>query len=278
MRLADLRPGWATDFILHRDGALILERPDALVVRTPANPHFYWGNCLVLPQAPRDADVAHWLARFADEIGGPQPASRHVAIGVDAPREGREFPAWRAAGFEVTDTTMLRLMPGELQAPSAPPRGAVAFEVLDFAADGEAVIDVEMTDAQDFEPNAYRAYRRIQLQRFARLQAQGLAHWFGLVCDGHLAATCGLVRDRAGPGGTARFQFVVTHSDFRRRGLCSTLVHRVSAFAFDTWGAAEVYMGAVPTDVAIGIYRARGYRPVSDAFQFQRNAPEDRPA
>lgn len=277
MKLGDLRPGWATDFILHRDGAQILERTDWLVVRTPSNPHYYWGNCLVVPQAPADADLDRWLARFADEISGPQPASRHVAIGVDAPREGRAYPAWQAAGFEVIDTTMLRLRPGELQ-PAPPPRVDATFRRLDFAADGEAIIDVEMTDAGAFEPEGYRAYRRLQQQRYARLQAQGLAHWFGLACDGRLAATCGLLRDRAARGATARFQFVVTHADWRRRGLCGALVHAVSAFALHDWGAAEVYMAAVPTDVAIGIYRARGFVGVGDSFQLQRNAPEDRRA
>ncbi len=31
MRVKDLRPGWRTEFFLHRDGALIAERDDAIV-------------------------------------------------------------------------------------------------------------------------------------------------------------------------------------------------------------------------------------------------------
>ena len=33
MRLADLRPGWHTDFVLHRFGAEVEEQDDCLVVR-----------------------------------------------------------------------------------------------------------------------------------------------------------------------------------------------------------------------------------------------------
>ena len=55
VRLADLRPGWRTDFILHRFGAEVIEREDCLVVRTPCNPTYYWGNCLHLPRLPTES-------------------------------------------------------------------------------------------------------------------------------------------------------------------------------------------------------------------------------
>ena len=100
VRLADLRPGWRTDFILHRFGAEVIEREDCLVVRTPCNPTYYWGNCLHLPRLPTDAELGHWLRRFDEEIAHVQPASRHVAIGSDAPYGGESLPTWEAAGFD----------------------------------------------------------------------------------------------------------------------------------------------------------------------------------
>jgi ribosomal protein S18 acetylase RimI-like enzyme len=278
MRLAELRPGWHTDFVLHRFGAEVLEREDCLVVRTPANPSFYWGNCLLLPQAPRDEDLALWLARFDAEIAQRQPLSRHVAIGVDAAYGGQPLPAWRAAGFHVQRTTMLCLHPGGLQPPARPARGGVTVRPLDLATEHDAVIEVEATDAGGFEPAGYRAYLRLQGQRYRAMQAAGLLHWFGLWCDGTLAASCGLLRDAAAPGASARFQRVVTHDAWRRRGLCTALVHAVTRHAFEQWRAAAVYMAADPDDVAIGIYRTLGYRDLSAAFGLQRNAPQDRGA
>ena len=42
-----LPPGWATDLaILELCGSVVEDRTDHLLVRTPGNPGFHWGNCL----------------------------------------------------------------------------------------------------------------------------------------------------------------------------------------------------------------------------------------
>jgi ribosomal protein S18 acetylase RimI-like enzyme len=110
------------------------------------------------------------------------------------------------------------------------------------------------------------------------LHARGQCEWFGAWCDGVLAADCGLVRDRAAPGATGRFQRVATHPAWRRRGLCSALVHHVSRHAQQAWGVAEVIMVADPADVAIGIYRGLGYRAFEQEWCLERRAPEDQRA
>lgn len=271
MRLADWREGWRTDAIPHRFEGEIVERDDCLVVRTPANPTYYWGNCLVVQQPPADGELAHWLARFDDEIVRHQPGSQHVAIGIDAEWRSETWPAWQAAGFEVIVNHMLRLQPGDLQ-PARVPRGDVQLRELDLAREAEALIEVEMTDDGGFEPEGYRTYRRRSHARHAAMQAAGALTWFGLWCDGTLAATCGLMRD----GVQGRFQHVVTHAAFRRRGLCSALVHAVSRHALDRWGCQGVYMAADPDDVAIGIYRSVGFRDLSTATGLQRRPPQDR--
>ena len=231
MRIADLRPGWDTDFILHRFGA---------------------------------------------EIEHRQPASRIVAIGVAAAWDGRALKEWTADGVKLVQTRMLQLVPGSLRAPVRAARGPTAVRRLDLAAEAEALYDLEGTDADAFEPESYRAYLRLQGARYRSMEAAGLLHWFGLFCDGHLAATCGLMRSAAAPGASARFQRVVTHPAYRRRGLCSALVNAVGRFALGQWGAGAVYMAAEPEDVAIGIYRTIGWHDLSSAYGLQRNAPEDR--
>ena len=278
MQPQDLRPGWRTDLILHRYGGELLSRATHLVVRTSANPTFYWGNCLVLPTAPRDEDLSLWLARFEADITRGQPASAHVAIGVDAPLDGRTYPSWQAAGFEIQVTHMLRLQPGQLQLPAHPVRGPVVFRKLDLATESEALIELEMTHTEAFEPEGYRQFRRRQHERHRLMQLDGLMQWFGLWCEGTLAAACGLMREGAEPGVSGRFQFVTTHAAWRRRGLCTALIHAVSEFGFTHWRVADLYMVADPDDVAIGIYRSLGYRDVDSGFALQRNAPQDRRA
>src|SRR3990167_10258089 len=112
MRLSDLSLGWQTEFSGHRLDARIDAHADCIAVCTEATPTFYWGTCLILPRAPADADLAHWLARFDQLIAAGRPAVRHVAIGIDAPRGDTVLPVWLAAGFHHHDPPALALRPG----------------------------------------------------------------------------------------------------------------------------------------------------------------------
>ena len=277
MTLDELRPGWRTDFILHREGALVHERADCIVVRTPANPDFYWGNFLLLPEPPRDDALAHWLGRFDEEITAPQPASGHVALGVNGPPLAAGLPSWTVAGFELIETAVIELLPGELRPPRRAARGVVQVRPLDLVCEMEAVIAQQLADPHGFEPAGYERHRRAQMQRYAAMAARSTALWFGAWCDGVLAADCGLMRDGTAAGATGRFQHVSTHPDFRRRGLCSALVHEVARHGFEAWQLARVVMCADPEDVAIGIYEDLGFRRIDREWALQLRAPQDCP-
>src|SRR5262249_9144071 len=68
--------GFQTDVALRvLEGAETADRGDYLVVRTPVNPDFYWGNFLLLRTWPEAGSADRWLTRFAAEF----PAARHVA-------------------------------------------------------------------------------------------------------------------------------------------------------------------------------------------------------
>ena len=276
MTLDELRPGWRSDFILHRHGAVVTERPDCLVVRTPANPHFYWGNFLLLPQAPGDGELAHWMDRFDAEITRLQPASQHVALGINGAPKGETLPTWVSAGFELMPTAVLELRPGRLLPPQRAARGDVQVRPLHLGHELEAVVALQCADAEGFEPRHYEQHRRAQMQRYARMAELGEALWFGAWCNGVLAADCGLMRDGTAPGGLGRFQHVSTHPLWRRRGLCSTLVHEVSRYGFAQWGLARTLMCADPDDVAIAIYEGLGFERIDHEWCLQLRAPHDR--
>ena len=75
-------PGYATDLVLlAREGGVVEEHDDHLVVRTPANPTYHWGNCLILRRAPEPGTLADWLEVFR----AAHPGALHVAIGIDDP-------------------------------------------------------------------------------------------------------------------------------------------------------------------------------------------------
>lgn len=270
MLLNDLMPALRCEFILHRFDAEVQERPDCLVVRTPANPLYYWGNFLMLPQTPDDADLPHWLHRYQAEVAHAVPGVQHACFGFNStPPPAEALPAWRAAGFERQDAQVLRLQRGELLAPPAP-RGQVVVRPIDWDRELDATLALQCSDSQGHEPQGWRRFRQAQMQRYAAMQQAGQAEWFGAWCDGTLAADCGLLRD--GPDG--RFQTVFTHPAWRRRGLCRALVHGVSQWAFDA-GLQTLWMMADPNEVAIHLYRALGYADQAGSWGLMRRPAGD---
>jgi len=276
MRVQDLRPGWRTDFLLHRVGGEVIERDDCIVVRTPGNEGFYWGNCLMIGETPADADLAHWLRRFDEEVAAGRPGVRHVAIGVNTvPPPDEALPAWREAGFEMIETATMRLMPGQLRAqPEADVDPQPRLRPIDFSRDIPLFVDLQSADPQGHEPAGYRRFREAQMRRFAQLYAMGLGDWFGLWHGDTLVADCGLLRD----GALGRFQNVQVHPAWRRRGLCRALVHAVCRWGFERWGMTELLMCADPEDVAIDIYESLGFERFDREWGLQRNPPEDEAA
>jgi ribosomal protein S18 acetylase RimI-like enzyme len=274
MRAEDLGLGWRSHLLACRFGGEIIERDDCIVVRSPSNPTYYWGNCLILGEPPRDGDLAHWLDRFDDEIASRQPESAHLAFGIDTAVLDDPLPAWRAAGIdEIDDTAVLTLSRDAL---SAPPvvrdTPGLVLRALELPAEVDLAVEAQTAAREiSFEENGYRAYRTSAMQRVAAMQAAGIAQWLGAFVGAELAADCGLVHD----GTMGRFQHVETQPAWRRRGLCRALIHHVCRHAFDTLGLRTLVMCADPHDVAIGIYRSVGFEQVETHWCLQRRPPRD---
>jgi RimJ/RimL family protein N-acetyltransferase len=271
--------GWRTDLIFARFDGQVIDRGNHLCVRTPGNPTFWWGNFLLFQHAPGPGDLERWTALFEEEIASRQPDSRHRAFGVDVRERLVLPPAFAAAGFTLAEATVLTLAREQLLAPTKAMPAGVSFEVLDLPRDGAAVVDKQVAvDSGRFEPTGYREFAQRQIERYAAMQAAGLGRWFGLVArvDGRavLVASCGLFRASTRADDPAsrlgRFQYVSTHPAWRRRGLCTALVHAVCRHGFDAMGLDTLVMVADPDDVAIGVYESLGYRRGTSTWQFER--------
>ena len=267
--------GWQTDLIFARFDGEIVDRGNHLLVRTPANPTFWWGNFLLFQHAPGAGDLERWMALFEEEIGARQPESRHRAFGIDVRERVALPPDFAAAGFTLNEATVLTLAREQLREPPKALPGGFEFDVLELPRDGAAVVDKQVAvDAKRYEAIGYRVFAERQMARYAAMQRAGLGHWFGLVTHvgggAVLAASCGLFRDPARHDGQGRFQYVSTHPDWRRRGLCTALVHAACRHGFEAMDLRTLVMVADPDDVAIGVYESLGFRRGVSTWQLER--------
>ncbi len=272
--------GWRTHLIFPRFDAQVIARPDYLLVRTPHNPNFWWGNFLLFDHVPAPGEAAQWLAWFDTEFAAQRSASGHIAFGVDS-HDPFEMPTeLLRAGFTRHAEAVLTMRRGELRDPPQPL--APGFRIAALALPAQLSLAVEQqvaSDEGDHLPVAgYRAFRERQMLRYTAMVQAGLGQWFGVfartVQGEELVADCGFFRDGE-PGTTTdaslgRFQFVSTHPAWRRRGLCRALIHAVCRHGFDSMGLHTLVISADPDDVAIGLYESLGFQRGVSTWHFER--------
>jgi RimJ/RimL family protein N-acetyltransferase len=246
MRVTSL--GYRTDVALRTmEGAEVTDHGDHLVVRSPDNPNFWWGNFLLLAQAPRPGEAASWVARFEAEF----PTARHVALGVDTADGEAELPGDLAvAGLEVERAVVMTA--AEVMPPARPNTDA-EIRPLGSDADWRLSVDLAIRCADSGDESDYLERRAMSRRRMTQA---GIGVWFGAFDGDRLLAQLGLfdVGDRYG-----RYQHVETDPAARRRGLAGTLLWYAGRYGHEVLGTRKFVIVADPADEAIRVYRASGF-------------------
>ena len=247
---------YATDLAARvAEGGTVEQADGFRVVGTPANRAFRWGNFLLADRAADLVDPGRWVLRHRAAF----PDLDFTTVGVDDPDAGFDESAWRAAGFEVERSAVLRAAAGGVALTDAD-----AEEIAGDAAwaDVEA-IELELGAGETDHPAFVR--RRIDAERSA--VRAGRAAWLGLRADGRIVSALGVL---PAPGGTARYQNVGTLAAYRRRGAAGRLVGAAAALAAERWGCTELVLVADPEGPAIALYRRLGFRDAETQVQLTR--------
>lgn len=255
--------GYRTDLMLLQLGGSTVTPGDGhLVVRTPANPEYWWGNYLLFATPVPAGGVEARLAEFAAAF----PSARHVAWGIDGTDGTAYEPAVaaeiRASGFELGRDTVMTAT-----AVRRPAEAAVDAEFRRLSGDTDWDQLLDLRAAVNLTGRATRTFLAGQVQTARHLTEAGHSAWFGAFRDGRLVAALGIASDG---GGLARYQNVETHPDWRRRGLAGRLVYDAGTFALSEFGARTLVMVADPGYTAIRLYRALGFSDTEMQAQLTR--------
>lgn len=250
---------YRTDLALLRLGGSIVEDGgDRLVVRTPDNPTFHWGNFVLLDRPPTAAEVPSLLA----DLDATFPESHHRAIGIDGTvARVDELAPLQEAGLSVDVATVLTA-----RATQPPPRPDTEASYRPLVGDDDWRQRV-MLSARCNEDRPAAEYLRFATARAATdraLTEAGHGAWWGAFLDGRLVSSLGLFR--AGDG-LARFQTVETDPDLRGRGLAGTLVHHAGQWGLAELGIETLVMVADPDYVAVRVYRSVGFEDTEQQTQ-----------
>jgi GNAT superfamily N-acetyltransferase len=260
--MPDLSPGWVTDLaVLRHTGSTVEDRGDHLVVRTPDNPQFHWGNCVFMT----DEDAVDDVERCLDAFGSAFPSATWVAIGLI--RMPADEAPWTERGLklELDDVLSTRTLP--LQLPLAEGYTARRLTGEDWERSVlRALRENERT--REYEPRSHERFVRAQAQARRALCERGDAAFFGAFAGDVLVAELGIVRCAK----TARYQSVGTDSDHRRRGLASHLLGLAARWAGER-GCDQWVIVTEATNPAGRVYRSVGFAPDIGNAQAYRRPP-----
>lgn len=263
--------GYRTDLmLLSLGGSQIEQTGDHLVIRTPHNLTFWWGNFLLYDRPPASGEIADWQADFRTAF----PEARHMAFGIDAAMGQLEgaAPEFKAAGFELAPSTVMTAGQADLRPPERPNLQA-EYRRLNGDDDWAQALALRLDCNEDLEAASYRLYAGRKAQEARRLAEAGHGGWFGAFVNGRMEAGMGLYTDGSG---IARFQSVETRPSARHRGLASSLVHFVARLGFEAMSAHTLVMVADPDYLAIRLYRTLGFQDSETQLAIEKPPPGER--
>lgn len=248
----ELPLGWHTDLaVLRLGGASITEYDDHLVVRSPANPTYWWGNFILVTDPDTVNDASGWLTRFEECFAD----ATHRAIGLVAEPDDQ---AWNAVTMFVERADVLVARGVVAQQPIAAGYTVQQLVTTQDWAQSTRLRQGAFPKQDDFE-------ERVTATRIA-VTAGADVTWFGAFADGDLAAELGIAL--CGDG-VARYQSVLTHPGHRRRGLTSHLLGVAAAHARSLGAETLVILADADTDAG-RLYRAAGFTFDSTSWQVSR--------
>lgn len=256
MQIASL--GYCTDLIFPRFDGEVIDRGEYLVIRTPDNPTFHWGNFLLFDGPPALGDFDRWRDLFHQEIG-PVAQVGHYAFGWDSvDGETGETAPFVEAGFNVEQSVVLTA-----QTVHRPPKWneAVTIRSLQNNFDWEQATENQIACREaKYSEEGFRAFKIPKMARYRRMTNAGIGAWFGAFVGPRLVGDCGVFTDGDRENRVARFQSVGVHPGARRQGVCGTMVYEAARFALDVLRAEILVMVADPDYHAARIYESVGFR------------------
>jgi len=245
--------GYQTDLMFADFDGEIIDRGNYLVIRTPTNPSFYWGNYLLFNHPPAEGDYQRWQELFAREIG-TAPAVIHRVFGWDTiDNDQGVIEPFLKNGYRVDRLVVLATRKPYSSANS---KQEVTVKPLMVDADWTQSIENQVECRNPgFSEFDYRQFRQRQMDRYRAMARAGMGEWFGAFIGSRLVADLGIFCvNRLG-----RYQSVQTHPEYRRQGIARRLVIESGLFALDRFALENLVIAADEGSPAERLYKSLGF-------------------
>lgn len=250
--------GFLTNLMFARFAGSVTDKGHYTLIQTPSNPGYHWGNYLLFDGPPQKGDLKKWTELFDKEFPYYKEP-QHYIFAWESLRPTTNLAAnfadeFIAAGFELDPAVVLT-------APSLrqPPRIKAKIEIKKIISDqewGQAIENQILCADPKHLNNYYRDFKLRQMDQYRKMSDSGKGFWFGAYLDNKLVGDLGIFFEK----GIGRYQSVCTHPEYRRQGICGTLVYQSGLFAMKEFGLDQLVMEADPDYHAARIYESVGFQ------------------
>ena len=243
-----------TDLIFAKFSGSVTDRGSYTLIQTPSNPGFHWGNYLIFDHAPKLGDLKKWKGVFDREFNFPTRPQHYVFTWDTETEDPGQYQEFLDANFDFdlgVVLTATQLNP--------PPHlnSDVTVKKIHSDQDWEDVTQLQLLCADPKFLNSYHTeFKLQQMSQYKKMSEADRGDWFGAFLDGKLVADLGIYSEEE----IGRYQNVETHPDFRKQGICGTLVYQAGISALKDFGITTLVMEADPEYHAARVYESVGFK------------------
>ncbi len=246
--------GRQTDLIFARFSGYVKDLGNYTLVQTPSNPGYHWGNYIIFDRAPKGGDYEEWKQLFDNEFSYYKVPHHYVFTWDTINQEEGETQEFVDNGFEFDSAIVLTT---KTLNPPEHLNNTITIRKIITDDEWEAVIRLQTLCADPKVLNDYYIdFKREQIANYRKMSEVEKGSWFGAFIRDELVGDLGIFFDDK----VARYQNVGTHPDYRKQGICGTLVYEAGKIAFADYGINYLVMEADPDYHAARIYESVGFK------------------
>jgi hypothetical protein len=184
--------GYRSDLIFTNFDGEVFDRGDYLVVKTPVNPNYFWGNLLIFDRSPRVGDFEKWKTIFVKEFDDPR--IYHLTFAWDSPEgDTGQVSEFLENGFNLDKGVVLTAQ--KVQAPKKM-HSLVVVKPIESNQEWEDSIRVQTAcGGGTLSKQQWEGFYRSQMDRYRKMVQIGLGQWFGAFVNGKIVGGLGIFTD-----------------------------------------------------------------------------------
>ncbi len=243
--------GYLTDLFFLETDKEITTYPNYIVVKSPNEPYFYYGNFLLLKQMPENFKKAKLEKQFKSHFSDER--IRHFTFCWSG-KVKEHLSSFLQTGYTLQLISVLAASPTNFIRLKQKNED-LNIRSFSTKADWQQWIDLECEEKPNgFEATSYRQFMQGRAKLYQQLNQQKNGNFYGAYLDNELVAAAGLFHQQ----GIGRFQSVLTKAAYRRQGICKTLINYICHIAFQQ--LQQLVIAAEPSYHALDIYKSFGFR------------------